>query len=138
MAGGRPFAVQDPAKDIDKDFLGGEALVQPDARAAKRARRPGNTFARASNQSCHYHNEGTCGDLNVDFVYVFGKLPASGSVKTLDVPLDRKVAYAHTYFHSPAGGEVMLRIKLHGRRRQGLPQWPGPSQSSAARRPRSR
>ena len=26
------------------------------------------------------------------------------------MPLDNKVAYAHTYFHSPAGGEVMLRV----------------------------
>ena len=70
-----------------------------------------NTSASASiRRACHYHNEGTCGDLNVDFVYVFGKLPPSGIVKTPAVPLDRKLAYAHTYFHSPARGEVMLRV----------------------------
>ena len=105
-----PFAAEDPLKDIDKDFLGGEAEVQPAAGA-----KAGNSTWKhlrvgIDTQSCHYHNEGTCGDLNVDFVYVFGKLPASGIEKTLRVPLDHKVAYAHTYFHSPSGGEVMLRV----------------------------
>jgi outer membrane protein assembly factor BamB len=105
-----PFAAEDPLKDIDKDFLGGEAEVLP-ATGAKAGRSTWKHLrVGIDTQSCHYHNEGTCGDLNVDFVYVFGKLPASGTAKTLGVPLDRKLAYAHTYFHSPSGGEVMLRV----------------------------
>ena len=105
-----PFAVEDPAKDIDKDFLGGEAAIEPakDARAGDATWKP--LRAGIDTQSTHYHNEGTCGDLNVDFVYAFGTLPQGGPVKTLDVPLDNKVAYAHTYIHSPAAGPVMLRL----------------------------
>jgi outer membrane protein assembly factor BamB len=61
------------------------------------------------NQSRHYHNEGTCGDLNVDFVYVFGNLPETVADKKPEA-LDNQVAYAHTYFHSPAGGPMMLRV----------------------------
>jgi outer membrane protein assembly factor BamB len=105
-----PFAVADPAKDIDQDFLGGEERIEP----AKGALAGHATWkplrVGIETQSCHYHNEGTCGDLNVDFVYLFGNLPAHGPIKTLDVPLDNKVAYAHTYFHSPSAGEVMLRV----------------------------
>ena len=105
-----PFAVEDPLKDIDRDFLGGESSVLPSTGDKAGPATWKHLRVGIDTQSCHYHNEGTCGDLNVDFVYVFGKLPASGSVKTLDVPLDRKLAYAHTYFHSPSGGEVMLRV----------------------------
>jgi outer membrane protein assembly factor BamB len=65
-------------------------------------------------QARHEHNEGTCGDSNVDFVYAYGKLPPSGAVKKLDEPLDNKVAYAHTYVHSPAGGAVVLRVNYAG------------------------
>ncbi len=105
-----PFAVHDPEKDIERDFLGGEEAVLP-ARGDKAG---DSTWKHLrvgiDTQSCHYHNEGTCGDLNVDFVYTFGNLPQSGRVETLDVPLNNKVAYAHTYFHSPADGEVMLRV----------------------------
>jgi len=105
-----PYAVEDPGKDIEHDFLGDEEKVAP----AENARAGGPTWkplrVGIDTQSCHYHNEGTCGDLNVDFVYTFGNLPASGSVETLDVPLNNKVAYAHTYVHSPSGGEAMLRI----------------------------
>jgi len=105
-----PFAVEDPAQGIDRDFLGGEGQVEPDkgAKAGDVAWKP--LRVGVETQSCHYHNEGTCGDLNVDFVYVFGNLPESGPVKPLDVPLDNKVAYAHTYFHSPSRGEAMLRV----------------------------
>jgi len=105
-----PFAVDDPVKGIDKDFLGGEDRVEPD----KDAKAGGTTWkplrVGIETQSCHYHNEGTCGDLNVDFVYVFGNLPEGGPVKTLDAPLDNKVAYAHTYIHSHSRSEVMLRV----------------------------
>ena len=105
-----PFAVDDPARDLDRDFLGGEAMVQPSQGAAAGDSTWKHLRVGIDTQSCHYHNEGTCGDLNVDFVYVFGNLPEGGSVKRLDVPLDKKVAYAHTYFHSPGEGEVVLRV----------------------------
>ena len=104
-----PYAVEDPAREIDKDFLGGEAKVEP----AQGAKAGGSTWKRLrvciETQSTHYHNEGTCGDLNVDFVYLFGNLPQSGMVKAPGM-LDNKVAYAHTYIHSPSASEVMLRI----------------------------
>jgi outer membrane protein assembly factor BamB len=105
-----PFSVTAPATEIEKDFLGGEATVEPaaDAQAGDSVWKP--VRAGTETQSRHYHNEGTCGDLNVDFVYLFGRLPETGAAKALEVPLDNKVAYAHTYFHSPAAGSVMLRI----------------------------
>ena len=62
-------------------------------------------------QSRHYHNEGTCGDLNVDFVYVFGNLPESVAEKTPAASLNNKVAYAHTYFHSRSAALLLLRIR---------------------------
>ena len=104
-----PFAVDDPVKDIDKDFLGGEGEFEP----AKDAKAGNSTWKRLrvgiDTQSTHYHNEGTCGDLNVDFVYVFGNLPQSGMAKAAG-ELDNKVAYAHTYVHSPSASQVMLRV----------------------------
>jgi outer membrane protein assembly factor BamB len=105
-----PFSMEDPAKDFDKDFLGGEDRVEPDAhdKAGDRTWKP--LRAGIETQSFHYHNEGTCGDLNVDFVYLFGNLPEVGVPKKLETPLDRKVAYAHTYVHSPVAGQVMLRV----------------------------
>jgi len=104
-----PFAIDDPAADIDKDFLGGEAKIEPakDAKAGDAVWKP--LRVGIDTQSTHYHNEGTCGDLNVDFVYVFGNLPPSGVDKTPPA-LNKKVAYAHSYVHSPAAAEVMLRI----------------------------
>jgi outer membrane protein assembly factor BamB len=105
-----PFDVEEPVKDIEKDYLGGEDKVEPaqDAKAGNLTWKP--LRVGTETQSRHYHNEGTCGDLNVDFVYVFGKLPASGAAESLDATLDKKVAYAHTYFHSPAGGQGMLLV----------------------------
>ncbi len=105
-----PYAVEDPAKDIDKDFLGGEDKVEPaaDGKAGDATWRPLRTGI--DTQSRHEHNEGICGDLNVDFVYAFGNLPASGAIKTLEAPLDNKLAYAHTYIHAPSAGQVALRV----------------------------
>ena len=109
-----PFAVDDPVKGIDHDFLGGESRVEPATGA------PAGSFtwqplrAGVDTQSAHYHNEGTCGDLNVDFLYVFGRLPQRGIPKQLDVPLDRKVAYGHTYIYAPASGELLLRVNYVG------------------------
>lgn len=104
-----PFDVGDPVADIDKDLLGGEGKVDPavDAKAGDAVWKP--LRVGIDNQSTHYHNEGTCGDLNVDFVYVFGNLPVSGMTK-IPSTLDKKVAYAHTYVHAPEAAEVMLRV----------------------------
>ncbi len=101
-----PFTVEDPAQDIDRDLLGGEARVEP-ASAGNSMWKPLRTGI--DTQSTHYHNEGTCGDLNVDFVYVFGNLPESGMIKP-PTALNNKLAYAHTYVHSPSAAQVMLRI----------------------------
>ena len=105
-----PFSAEDPARDIDKDFLGGEAKVEPNDgdKAGETAWR--HLRAGIDTQSRHYHNEGTCGDLNVDFVYIFGHLPETGAAKELEVPLNKKVAYAHTWVHSPSRAKVMLRL----------------------------
>ena len=107
-----PFEADDPAADIEKDFLGGEASAEPakDGKAGDKTWRP--LRCGIDTQSTHYHNEGTCGDLNVDLVYVYGNLPASGMAKPPPKGLDRKVAYGHTYVHAPAAGEVMLRVNF--------------------------
>jgi outer membrane protein assembly factor BamB len=105
-----PFAAEDPAKDIDKDFLGGEDKVQPDTGDQAGHATWKHLRAGIDTQSRHYHNEGTCGDLNVDFVYVFGNLPDAGAANEVQVPLSNKVAYAHTWIHSPSRAGVMLRV----------------------------
>jgi len=104
-----PYAADGPAAGIERDFLEGEGRVEPvrDAKAGDstwKALRAG-----IETQSRHYHNEGTCGDLNVDFVHVFGRLPESVA-ETKPEALDDKVAYAHTYFYSPAETRLLLRI----------------------------
>jgi outer membrane protein assembly factor BamB len=109
-----PFAVEDPAKDIDKDFLGGEDKVEPAAGAKAGEATWQALHIGIDTQARHEHNEGTCGDTNVDFVYVYGKLPPSGAIKPVPTSLDNKVAYAHTYIHSPAGGDFMLRVNYAG------------------------
>ena len=105
-----PYGGDEPAKMIEQDFLGSEERVEPsrDGKAGDRTWR----FLRAGveTQSRHYHNEGTCGDLNVDFVYVFGNLPESVAEQKPEAKLDNQVAYAHTYFHAPAAGPVLLRV----------------------------
>jgi len=105
-----PFAAADPAKNVEQDFLGGEDKAEPaqGAKAGDATWKP--LRVGIETQSRHYHNEGTCGDLNVDFVYVFGNLPEAVAEKKPEPPLDNKVAYAHTYVHSPLATEVMLRV----------------------------
>src|SRR5258706_6884380 len=73
-----PIAVQDPVKDIEQDFLGGEPAVQP-ADCGKAAGRTWE-FLRAdiATQSRHDHNQGTCGQRYADFVYAFGKFSPDG------------------------------------------------------------
>ncbi len=106
-----PISVQDPLKDIDQDFLGGEPAVQPSEGGKGTAWK----FLRANveTQSRHDHNEGTCGQSNVDFVYAFGKLTEGPGTK-VEVDLNNKVAYAHTYVFSPAEAKVQLQMPFEG------------------------
>jgi len=110
-----PYPVDDPAKEIDRDFLAGEADVEPDvdAKAGKSTWRL--VRVRIDTQSRHDHNDGTCGESNVDFVYVFGK-SAKLDLAARQFPddLDNQVAYAHTYIHSPEDAKVRLRIPFAG------------------------
>jgi outer membrane protein assembly factor BamB len=111
-----PIAVQDPAKDIDQDFLGGEAGVQPSEAGKPSKLAPGSwKFLRADvdTQSRHECNEGTCGQSYVDFVYAFGKFTDGPDVR-VEGDFTNKVAYAHTYIHSPAEGQVQLQIPFEG------------------------
>jgi outer membrane protein assembly factor BamB len=105
-----PFAAESSVQDIDKDFLDGEDNVQPDTGGKAGGTTWKHVRAGMDTQSRHYHNEGTCGDLNVDFVYVFGNLPEVGAAREVEVPLNNKVAYAHTWVHSPSRANVMLRV----------------------------
>jgi outer membrane protein assembly factor BamB len=104
-----PYAAGEPASGIERDFLDGEERVEParDARAGDSSWKP--VRVGIETQSRHFHNEGTCGDLNVDFVYLFGELPESVAERKPE-GLDNKVAYAHTYFYTPAAGPIFLRI----------------------------
>ena len=106
-----PYPAEGPASGIGRDFLDGEEHVEP----ARDARAGGSTWKAlrvgTETQSRHVHNEGTCGDLNVDFVYVFGKLPESVA-ETKPEGLDQRVAYAHTYFHAPESCPLFLRINF--------------------------
>jgi hypothetical protein len=106
-----PISVQDPARDIDQDFLGGEAAVQPTEGGKGAAWK----FLRADveTQSRHDHNEGTCGQSFVDFVFAFGKLTDGPSVK-VEGDFTNKVAYAHTYIFSPGEAKVQLQMPFDG------------------------
>ena len=109
-----PLSCQDPVKDIDQDFLGGEAAAAP----ADGAKVAGTTwkFLRADieTQSRHDHNEGTCGQSFVDFVYAFGKFTAEGPGVKVDGDFVNKVAYAHTYIHSPVEAKLQLQVPFDG------------------------
>ena len=105
-----PFAIQDPVKDIDQDFLGGEGVVAP-ADGQK-----GWRFLRADidTQSRHDHNEGTCGQSYVDFVFAYGKFSVDGPGVKVEGDFNNKAAYAHTYLFSPAEAKVQLQIPFDG------------------------
>lgn len=112
-----PFPAPDPEKDIEKDFLGGEAKVQPDA-----GDMAGNSQwkvhrAYEGSQSYRNHNERTGTHLFVDFVHAFGKLippEQPGRLKFAKYTnLDKRAAYAHTYLYAPRETEVVLDMK-HG------------------------
>ena len=110
-----PFDVDDPADDINRDFLGGESTVEPSsgARAGMSIWRP--LRADVATQSRHECNEGTCGQSNVDFVYVFGTAAGIDFSKRNPIPsLNKQAGYAHTYIYSPASGTVRLQFPFAG------------------------
>lgn len=112
-----PFPVQDAVKDIDQDLLGGEAAVQP-SEGAKGAKPGAGGWkvlrADVETQSRHECNEGTCGQSSVDFIYAFGKFTSFGPDVKVEGDFLNKVAYAHTYLHSPAEAKVQLQLPFDG------------------------
>jgi outer membrane protein assembly factor BamB len=110
-----PYDLDDPLKDFDRDFLDGEAQVEPakEARAGTAVWKP--LRVGIETQSRHEHNEGTCGQSYVDFLFTFGKITVEGS-STVKIEGDftNKVAYAHTYIHSPAEARVQLQVPFDG------------------------
>jgi outer membrane protein assembly factor BamB len=110
-----PFGVDDPAEDINRDFLGGEATVEPSsgAKAGTSIWRP--LRADVATQSRHECNEGSCAQSNVDFVYVFGTAAGIDLSQRNPIPsLNKQAGYAHTYIYSPATGSVRLQFPFAG------------------------
>jgi outer membrane protein assembly factor BamB len=107
-----PFPAPDPVQDIEKDYLGGEAAVQP-TEGGKGGVAWKFLRADVETQSRHDHNEGTCGQSYVDFVFAFGKL-TEGPKTTVEGDFTNKVAYAHTYIFSPAEAKLQLQMPFDG------------------------
>ncbi len=110
-----PYDLKDPVKDFDRDFLDGEAKVEPakDAKAGTAVWKP--LRVGIETQSRHEHNEGTCGQSYVDFLFTFGKITvASDSTVKIEGDFTNKVAYAHTYIYSPAEARVQLQVPFDG------------------------
>ena len=107
-----PFSVEDAAKAVDEDFLGGEAAVTP-AEGGKGKVSWKLLRADVETQSRHDHNEGTCGQSNVDFVFAFGKI-SEGPKTTIEGDFVNKAAYAHTYVFSPTETKVQLQMPFDG------------------------
>ena len=117
-----PFPAEDPEKDIDKDFLGGEAEVQPDAGAKAGDQQWKVHCANEASQSFHTHVENTCTEMWVDFVYAFGTLVPreKPSQRPVNMPpgydvakyanIDKNAAYAHTYLYAPRPADVIVCI----------------------------
>ncbi len=110
-----PYNLADPVKDFDHDFLDGEAKVEPakDAKAGTAMWKP--LRVSIETQSRHDHNEGTCGQSYVDFLFTFGKITAEGhSTVQIEGDFVNKVAYAHTYIHAPTEARVQLQVPFDG------------------------
>ena len=110
-----PFNIEDPVRDFDRDLLGGEAKVEPakDAKAGTAVWKP--LRVGIETQSRHDHNEGTCGQSYVDFLFTFGKISIEGvSTVKIEGDFSNKVAYAHTYLHSPTEARVQLQVPFDG------------------------
>ena len=104
-----PFQTGDPKQGIEQDYLGGEAAISPDE--GDKAGLVQWKFVHASmeNQTTHIHNGGICGHLNVDFVFAFGTFSRDEKLNSkVEGDFANKVAYAHTYIHSPSAGKVNL------------------------------
>ncbi|HEX7900143.1 MAG TPA: PQQ-binding-like beta-propeller repeat protein [Planctomycetota bacterium] len=97
----------DPMADVD--FLKGEAAVQPAEGPAWKS-----LTADVETQSRHDHNEGTCGQSYVDFVYVYGKIKDGVKAELIAGDFANKAAYAHTYIFSPAELKVQLQLPFEG------------------------
>ena len=104
-----PFDARDGASGIDTDFLGGETTVRPDDGDKAGAVNWKFTHNSMETQTSHVHNEGMCHNLNVDFVFAFGKFSRDAK-HNFHVAGDftNKVAYAHTYIYAPTGGDFQL------------------------------
>ncbi|MBI3829841.1 MAG: sigma-70 family RNA polymerase sigma factor [Planctomycetes bacterium] len=110
-----PFSVDDPVKDIAADQLGGEATAMPEDGGKAGPVTWKAVHAGIENQSRHDHNEGTCGNLNVDFLFTFGKFTTEklNSVK-LEGDFANKIAYVHTYLYAPSDSKVHLALPFAG------------------------
>ncbi|HLX61343.1 MAG TPA: PQQ-binding-like beta-propeller repeat protein [Planctomycetota bacterium] len=109
-----PFSLQDPVADLEKDFLNGEAAIHP--AQGDKAGESAWKFLRADmeSQSRHDHNEGTCGQSYVDFLYTFGTITVTKDKIDVSGDFVNKAAYAHTYVWSPAEAKVRLQIPFTG------------------------
>jgi outer membrane protein assembly factor BamB len=97
-----PFAVENSVKDFDRDFLGGEAAVEPSAGA-----KAGDAAWKAASGP-------------PDDITVFGtaELPWLDLAKVVGFKRNQ-LAYAHAYLFSPRGGPVRV-VADHG---HGMKAW---------------
>ena len=118
-----PFAAPDPEKDIDKDFLDGEAEVEPDIGDTAGHTKWKEFYSSQASQSYYTHVEHTVTEMWVDFVYAFAKRvpfpedPTGGHVRPAPgwntaryENSDKQAAYAHTYLYAPSQAEVDIRF----------------------------
>src|ERR1041385_1635870 len=113
-----PFTAADPEKDLENDFLGGEADGQPDG-GAKAGSAQWKVFrAWEGSQSHHEYNNFCCSNMWLDFVSALGtptppeKPYPNGYGTALFSNMDKQAAYAHTYLYSPRASDVDIDI-LH-------------------------
>ncbi len=104
-----PFDAADAKKALDEDYLGGETTVRPSEGGKAGTKTWKFVHVAMDNQTTHIHNGGMCRNLNVDFVYAFGKITRDEKFDfKVEGDFANKAAYAHTYIHSPHGGKVNL------------------------------
>ncbi len=109
-----PFSSTDPLKDIEHDFLNGEATLQPSAGDKVGEKSWTYHCANGASQTYRNHNEGTNRYMFVDFLHAYGELqdPVAPSKFAQFKNADNQVAYAHTYLHAPRACEVNM-FMLH-------------------------
>ena len=116
-----PFDAADP-KNIEAEALPNEAAAEPRANDKVGELAWKHLRVAIDSQSSHVHNEGICRNLNVDFVYAFGKFSEvtdpkqdwAGAHTKIDGDFANKLAYAHTYIYSPAAGTAGLNVAFSG------------------------